>query len=143
MLIDLAVPSNIDKELRVNNNIMLYDLDSISAELQHTRETRLKALGDVNEIIDAELLIYFEWFQTAALRSSLAKYKTIVHQKVKDYFQTKSEENNLDNTKRVTNRIMRKIMKLASKELISVEVMNAVIDEQLALSNKQNLVSLH
>ena len=139
----MAVPSNIDKELRVNNYIMLYDLDSISAELQHKRETRLKALGDVNEIIDAELLIYFEWFQTAALRSSLAKYKTIVHQKVKDYFQTKSEENNLDNTKRVTNRIMRKIMKLASKELISVEVMNAVIDEQLALSNKQNLVSLH
>ena len=141
LLIDLAVPSNIDKELRVNKNVMLYDLDSISAELQHTRETRLKALGEVNDIIETELLTYSEWLQTAALRSSLATYKSIVHQKVNHYFQTTSDENNLNNTKIVTNRIMRKLMKLTAKDLISVEVMNAVIDEQFALSNKKNLVS--
>lgn len=143
LLIDLAVPGNIDKELRANKNMMLYDLDSISAELQHTRETRLKALSEVNEIIETELSAYNEWLQAAPLRSSLANYKTIVYQKVKDYFQTKSEENNVDNIKIVTNRIMRKLMKLTAKDLMSAEVMNAVIDEQFALSNKQNLVSVN
>lgn len=140
LLIDLAVPSNIDKALMTKKNVLFYDLESISAELENTREKRQEAIGEVNEIIDAELLVYNEWIQTAPLRSTLAKYKTIVQQKVKDYFETNTEENNQDNTKIVTNRIMRKIMKLTRENLISAETINAVIDEQLAQSNKMDLV---
>ena len=140
LLIDLAVPSNIDKALLTNKNILFYDLESISAELENTMEKRQEAIGNVNEIIDAELLVYNEWLQTAPLRSSLAKYKIIVQQKVKDYFETNAEENNLDSAKIVTNRIMRKLMRLTTEELMSPEVMNAVIDEQFTLSNKMELV---
>ena len=141
LLIDLAVPSNIDKALTTHKNIEFYDLESISAELENTREKRQEAIGEVNEIIDAELLVYNEWLQTAPLRSSLAKYKTIVQQKVKDYFETTAEKNNPENAKIVTNRIMRKIKRLTTEELISSKTLNRVIDEQFTLSNKIELVS--
>lgn len=143
LLIDLAVPSNIDKALMTNKNILFYDLESISAELENTREKRQEAIGEVNEIIDAELLVYNEWLQTAPLRLSLAKYKTKVQQKVKDYFETNVDDNNLDNTKIVTDRIMRKLMRITSEELISSEVVNAVIDEQFTPLNKMKLVSVN
>jgi glutamyl-tRNA reductase len=142
LLIDLAVPSNIDKALMTNKNILFYDLESISAELENTREKRQEAISDVNEIIDAELLVYNEWLQTAPLRLSLAKYKTIVQQKVKDYFETNAEENNQESTT-IINRIMRKLMRLTTEELMTPEVMNVIIDEQFALSSKMKLVSVH
>jgi glutamyl-tRNA reductase len=143
LLIDLAVPSNINKALTTNKNIEFYDLESISAELENTREKRQEAIGEVNEIIDAELLVYNDWLQTSPLRSSLAKCKIIVQQKVKDYYEIKAEKNNPEGAKIITNRIMRKLKILTTEELMSSETLNRVIDEQFTLSNKMELVSVN
>ncbi len=132
LLIDLALPSNIDKTLIHNENITLYDLDAISAELEDTKERRLAAISKVDEIIAEELSTYNEWLQEAPLRAFLAKYKIVVNQKVKSYLEADKGECNLKITKTVTNRIMRELIKQNEMSLPFEEV-DIIINEQVSL----------
>ncbi|MBT8315859.1 MAG: hypothetical protein KJP26_15485, partial [Maribacter sp.] len=86
LLIDLAIPCNIDKTLGKAEHIMFYDLDTISVDLEETREKRFAAIGEVTNILTEEHEVYKEWLQDAPLRAFLAEYKIIVNQKVVEYF---------------------------------------------------------
>lgn len=129
LLIDLAVPGNINKTLSHNKNVSLYDLDTISEDLEDTKEKRMAAIGKVGEIITEELSSYKEWLQGAPLRTFLAEYKIIVNQKVMDYFETGSEEYNLQAVKTVTDRVIRKLKRKATASM-PPEEMDAVIAQQ-------------
>jgi len=85
LLIDLAIPSNIDKKLAHNVNTICYDLDTISSELEGTKEKRFAAMDKVNNIINEELSIYQEWLKEAPFRQFLAEYKIVVKDKVKEH----------------------------------------------------------
>lgn len=132
LLIDLGIPSNINKTIANNKNIIFYDLDSISVDLEYNKEKRFAAIGRVNEIISEELSVYNEWFQEAPLRAFLAEYKTLVNIKVKNYFETDKED---DKIKMITNQIMRKLM-AQPERLKSSSEMNAIITEQASLLKK-------
>ncbi len=131
LLIDLAVPCNINKDLSHTENVLLYDLDTISMDLEDTREKRMAAIGKVGEIIVEELLVYTKWLQRAPLRAFLAEYKILVNQKVMDYFETDSEEYDFKAVKTVTDRVIRKVKRRTSPS-ISFEEMDAVIAEQVS-----------
>lgn len=132
LLIDLGIPSNINKTIANNKNIIFYDLDSISADLEFNKEKRFAAIGRVNEIITEELSVYIEWLQEAPLRAFLAEYKTLVNIKVKNYFETDTED---DKIKMITNQIMRKLMAQPERLMSSSEI-NATIIEQASLLKK-------
>ncbi|MGB5668309.1 MAG: hypothetical protein WBM53_15845 [Maribacter sp.] len=132
LLIDLALPSNIDKSLAELDNILFYDLDSISVDLEDTKEKRFAAIGEVGKIITEELEVYNEWLQGAPLRAFLAEHKIMVNKGVKDYFESRTEEINPENIKLVTDRIMRKLRKQTNVP-IPQEKIEAVIAEQFAL----------
>ena len=132
LLIDLALPSNIDKSLAELDNILFYDLDSISVDLEDTKEKRFAAIGEVGKIITEELEVYNEWLQGAPLRAFLAEHKIMVNKGVKDYFDSRTEEINPENIKLVTDRIMRKLRKQTNVP-IPQEKIEAVIAEQFAL----------
>jgi len=132
LLIDLAIPSNIDKKLAHNVNTICYDLDTISSELEGTKEKRFAAMDKVNNIINEELSIYQEWLKDAPFRQFLAEYKIVVKDKVKSYFNEASEDYNSKKIKTVTNQVMRKLM--AETDLLkSKEKIDAIISEQMAL----------
>ena len=131
LLIDLAVPCNINKDLSRNENVLLYDLDTISMDLEDTREKRMAAIGKVKEIIAEELLVYTQWLQSAPLRAFLAEYKILVNQKVIDYLETDSEEYDLQMIKTVTDRVIRKVKRQTSPAM-SLEEMEAAIAEQVS-----------
>lgn len=132
LLIDLAIPSNIDKKLAHNVNTICYDLDTISSELEGTKEKRFAAMDKVNNIINEELSIYQEWLKEAPFRQFLAEYKIVVKDKVKDYFKEASEDYNSKKIKTVTNQVMRKLM--AETDLLkSKEKIDTIISEQMAL----------
>ncbi len=131
LLIDLAVPCNINKDLSRNENVLLYDLDTISMDLEDTREKRMAAIGKVKEIIVEELLVYTQWLQSAPLRAFLAEYKILVNQKVIDYLETDSEEYDLQMIKTVTDRVIRKVKRQTSPAM-SLEEMEAAIAEQVS-----------
>ena len=131
LLIDLAVPCNINKDLSRNENVLRYDLDTISMDLEGTREKRTAAIGKVKEVIQEELLVYTQWLQSAPLRAFLAEYKIFVNQKVIDYLETDSGGYDLQTVKTVTDRVIRRV-KRHTNQAMSLEEMNAVIAEQVS-----------
>ena len=131
LLIDLAVPCNINKNLSRKENVLLYDLDTISMDLEDTKEKRTAAIGKVKEIIQEEHLVYTQWLQRAPLRAFLAEYKIFVNQKVIDYLETDSEEYDLQTVKTVTDRVIRRV-KRRTNPAMSLEEMDAVIAEQVS-----------
>ncbi len=132
LLIDLALPSNIDKDLAEQNNILFYDLDTISVDLEETKEKRFAAIGEVGTIITEELQVYNEWLQRAPLRAFLAEHKILVEKGIQDLCDTSSEEFDTQKIKCVTDRIMRKLRKQTNIP-IPKEKIEAVITEQFSL----------
>ena len=142
LLIDLAMPCNIDTALASQKNTILYNLDTISAELETNKATRLAAIDKVHNIINEELSTYIEWLHKAPQRESLVRYKKVVSQKIKNYLVADAGQDTSESEKLFTDQIMRKLIK-KNEALLSSEDIDAIIDEQFALSNKKNLVSLH
>lgn len=105
LLIDLAVPCSIDKRLKKMSNVVFHDLDSISVELEETREHRLEAAVAVSSIINDEIESYKEWLEDASVRALLSEFKKKVHTKVKIHV------NALDSSEIIfiTNQVMKKI----------------------------------
>ncbi len=129
LLIDLAIPCNIDKTLGQKENIVFYDLDAISVDLKETKAKRFTAIGEVTSILTEELEAYKEWLQEAPLRAFLAEYKIIVNQKVVQYFDANAQELNHQSVKTITDRVVRKLRKKTLRP-ISTKEMEAAIAEQ-------------
>jgi glutamyl-tRNA reductase len=130
LLIDLAVPCNIDKKLANRNNIVFHDLDSISVELEETKEHRLAATDEVNFIISEEINSYNEWLQGASLRALLAEFKITISNKVK----TRLEPIEDSQVTVVTNQVMKKIM-IKNQISISSEDIDNLISAELSMLN--------
>ena len=131
LLIDLAVPTNIDKNLAKNKNIIYYGLDSISEALEANLESRLNSVDPVNLIITEELLDYSEWLQESSFRETLSKQKLLVTQKLQDYFKNDPIENSEELLKIVTNRILKELIK-RNNTAISSEEIDTIIFEQVS-----------
>lgn len=135
LLIDLAVPSNIDKALANNEDVLFYDLDTISAELEDTKERRAAAIGKVDHIITEEFSIFHEWLEEAPLRAALAQSRIRVQQEVENYFEANEEEADHRTIKMMVDKIMRKSMKKTENPMTFGKIDGAVA-EQVALLKK-------
>ncbi|WP_420321180.1 glutamyl-tRNA reductase [Flagellimonas sp.] len=111
LLIDLALPGNIDIDPNANADILFYDLDTISLELEDNREKRLAAIEQVNVIKEEELNEFKKWHKEAPLRAVLADYKITLNQKIKGYLETQEEPFDKRKIKLITDRVMRKLIK--------------------------------
>lgn len=134
LLIDLAVPMNIDENLAKNKNIIYCGLDCISEELEANLESRLNSVDSVNTIITEVLSDYFEWLQESSLRESLAKQKQYVTQKLQDYINNDVIENSEELLKIVTNRILKKIIKRNNLEMPPEELDAIIFDQYFSAS---------
>ena len=111
---------------------MFFDLDTISVDLEETKEKRFAAIGEVGAIITEELQAYNEWLQRAPLRAFLAEHKILVEKGIQDLCDNSSEEFDSQKMKCVTDRIMRKLRKQTNIP-IPKEKIEAVITEQFSL----------
>jgi len=132
LLIDLAVPCNIDKTLALKSNIILHDLDSISVELEETKEHRLAATDDVNFIISEEINAYNEWLQGAPLRALLSEFKISVNKKVISHFGETKEDSKVT---LITNQVMKKLM-------MNNQLASAYMDIDALISNEISLLNI-
>ena len=122
LLIDLAVPGNIDPEGTPPPSVVRYDLDAIAAQLQQTQETRLKATGRVEEILEEERALYAEWCEKQPLRRLLAAWKPRVRASVATHGAEPGE------IRLQTARIMRRLAQ--NPELLEAPArIEALIDE--------------
>ncbi len=111
LLIDLALPGNIDRSLAKDQNITFFDLDAIAAELEETKDKRVSAISSVQRIIEEELTAYAHWYREAPFRALLAGYKIVLNKKVTQYLASKSEPYDEEAIATVTDRVMRKLIK--------------------------------
>ena len=129
LLIDLAVPCNISKNLSEQAHVKFHDLDSISVELEETKEHRIAATSEVNSIINEEIESYIEWLEGAALRAFLAEFKIKVNDKVKTQLDTNIEDSKI---KLVANQVMRKLM--AQNQIsITINDIDSLISDEISL----------
>ena len=122
LLIDLALPSNINKELIQQSNVTLYDLDTISVGLENTRERRIASISKVDKINEEELQAFSDWYRGAPLREFLAEHKILVNKKVKAYYKANGIEEDSAEITQSTNRVMRKLIKHFEAPLKSDEL---------------------
>jgi glutamyl-tRNA reductase len=132
ILIDLALPGNINSALSALDTIRFYDLDAISAELEDTRDKRISSIGQVNAIIKEELKAYLAWYREAPLRAFLAEYKIELNRKVVKFYQARSGDYTEETISTVTDRVMRKLMKETRKNMPS-EALETIIREHAVL----------
>lgn len=131
LLIDLAVPCNIDKVLENQNQIIFHDLDSISVELEETKAHRLAATTQVNSIILEEITSYNQWLEGASLRLLLAEFKINLNNKVQSYFKTNTDESNV---KLITNQVMKKLI-INNQISATSETIDSLISNEISLLN--------
>ncbi|TXG36766.1 glutamyl-tRNA reductase [Seonamhaeicola maritimus] len=110
LLLDLAIPGNIDEALSKKKNITYLDLDTISIELENTRKNRLTSINKVKEITSQELLNFVKWHNKLSLRQLLSKHKSTVLEKVKRHFMSTSERISNDKIVAISNQIMKKFL---------------------------------
>lgn len=130
LLIDLALPSNINKELIQQSNVTLYDLDTISVGLENTRERRYASISKVNKINEEELLAFSDWHREAPLREFLAEHKILVNKKVKAYFKANGIKEDSTEITQSTNRVMRKLIK-HFEEPLKKDELDSIIAEHI------------
>jgi glutamyl-tRNA reductase len=133
VLIDLALPSNIDKYLGQNEHVLYYDLDTISVDLEDNREKRLAAIDKVKEINEIELAAYIQWLENASLRASLAKHKRVIYKKVKAYLETELQTEDAQTAKVLTNQIMKKMISQRETMGFSSQEIDALICQQASI----------
>jgi glutamyl-tRNA reductase len=132
VLIDLAIPSNIDKSLTEGQNVVFYDLDLISIDLEETKEKRLAAIDEVDIIITDEFNQFKKWLEDATLRDNLIKSKQSINQKVRQYFINNNEELDDQKIHDVTNKVMRKLMAKTNTKG-SIQKIDSIIAQQAHL----------
>ena len=122
LLIDLALPSNINKELIQQSNVTLYDLDTISVGLENTRERRIASISKVDKINEEELQAFCNWYKEAPLRKFLSEHKILVDKKVKAFYKANGIKEESTEITQSTNRVMRKLIKHFEAPLKSDEL---------------------
>ena len=64
VLIDIAVPRDIDPEAANIPHVKLYDIDSLNAKLEHSLAERLAEVPQVKSILDEEIIEFSEYIQS-------------------------------------------------------------------------------
>jgi len=132
LLIDLAIPSNINKASIFGDNIVFYDLDLISVDLEETKEKRIAAIDEVEIIIAEEFSQFKKWLDDATIRDYLLKSKEKINQKVVTFFKKHNEELDDQKIQEVTNKVMRKLMANPNTR-ISINKIDSIIAQNATL----------
>ncbi len=132
ILIDLALPGNIKSGLADLVGINFYDLDAISAELEDTKDKRVSAIGQVNNIIAEELKTYTDWYRDAPLRAFLAAYKIVLTRKIEQFYDEQDTNYTKETIATVSHQVMRKLMQ-GGRTNMPPELLDTMIREHAVL----------
>jgi glutamyl-tRNA reductase len=137
LLIDLAIPANINNALANRENVNFYNLDSISKEFAITKERRIAAINKVTKIINEEYNNFQKWLEEAPLREVLAQHRIKIQQEVEDYFMAKKEFELISpkNLKVMVDQIMRRAI-IKFEKLPASETINSALADQISLLKK-------
>ena len=88
VLIDIAVPRDIDPQVTQLPHVMLYDVDSLNARLEHSLAERLAEVPQVRQILEEELGLFGEFWRSLDMLPLIAD----IHQNAESIRQTELEK---------------------------------------------------
>ena len=77
---DLAVPRDVEPEVKRIPNIYLYTIDNIQDLVSENYETRVKAANDASSIIDLKVQDYMNWRKAQTAFSVIRMYRNYADQ---------------------------------------------------------------
>jgi glutamyl-tRNA reductase len=80
LMIDLAVPADLDPALSMHEDIYLYTVDDLQGVIEQNLQLRQHAATQAEIIIDAQAKEYMSWLQTEQALSTLCAYRQKVTQ---------------------------------------------------------------
>ncbi len=142
LLIDLGLPSTIHPRLATRPEVSLYDLDTISSELENNREMRLRAIAEVQGITREEVAAFRTWFAERPLRKLLADYKILVRNQVEDLLPDRNRALSQCMVDLVTARVVRSIAKAPDQDY-SKEQLNRLIEVETHFARELDEDTIH
>ncbi len=88
VLIDIAVPRDIDPDVANIPHVKLYDMDSLNAQLEHSLSERMAEVPQVKNILDEELQSFGEYLKSLDMLPLIAD----MHQNAEMIRQTELEK---------------------------------------------------
>lgn len=76
LLIDIAVPRDVDPAVRELPNVHLYDIDDLQKEVERNRNSRRQELVKVDRIIDEELRRWSGWMRARGVVPTVAALRS-------------------------------------------------------------------
>ncbi|GGD57903.1 hypothetical protein [Muriicola marianensis] len=131
LLLDLGLPSNMDPELSHQSGITLFNLDAISAQLEHNRVQRTMALESVRNIIREELQSYGSWLEERALHRLLGEHKLQVRKNTAGYLHQNLKIKDPAVVEIVTNRVMRKLYHQKCRSTSKEHITDLIIEQAI------------
>lgn len=76
LLIDIAVPRDIDPEVRKLDNVFLYNIDDLKQVAEANLQGREKEVVKVEKVIDAEMAEFLSWMNSRAVVPTIAALRS-------------------------------------------------------------------
>lgn len=76
LMIDLAVPRDIDPEVGTLEDVYLYTVDDLEAVIEENRRSRREAAEEAEDIIDTEVAHFMGWLQAQEAVPAICAYRT-------------------------------------------------------------------
>jgi len=112
-LIDIGVPRNVNPAAKKIENVFLYDIDALSAIVDHNLQKRTSALPAVTRIIREEMVEFFHWYKSLEVAPTIQDFRgvleTIRQEEVQKHINRFSAEDR-ELVELVTRRIVNKIL---------------------------------
>tara|TARA_E500000178_G_C16632369_1_gene578249 strand:- start:34 stop:549 length:516 start_codon:yes stop_codon:yes gene_type:complete len=103
-LIDLAIPRDVEPEVKKVDNVFIYTLDDIGSLVQRNLDSRHSAIEKAEEIIEKNVLTFEKWQSSREqipLLKALTKHSEIIQQnEITVALKRLSKEDNIENVLR-------------------------------------------
>jgi len=76
LLIDLAVPRDVDPASAKLPNVFLHDLDALAAIVAQSLEQRRAEVPSVERIVDEEVIRFMKWYRSLLLKPTVTAFRS-------------------------------------------------------------------
>jgi len=120
VLMDIAVPRDIDPRVKSIENVFYHDIDSLKIIVDQNLKKRQSEIPKVKEIIMEELVAFFSWYnslEVAPTITSLRQHFENIRAEEVDKMKNKIAAEDLEKVDIITKRIINKLLHQPTVEL--------------------------
>ncbi len=113
LILDIAVPRDVDPKVNELDNVFLKDLDAIQNVIDQNLEQRRQEIPKADAIVTEEVVNFFLWYNTLDAAPTIAqlreKFEQVRAAEV-ERFRNKIDEASFENVEMLTRRIINKLL---------------------------------